>query len=202
MSNFGRITWYKDAEVRCVRIIELDKEHWKDFKLHFKWTSNEFYKVDIRRTEDGWTIELRLKRSDKPIIKDYEEPLWQQWMDEESDWGTQIFGAEVDGRVVGWMTLGMESWNNRLRIHEILVLEEYRRKGIGKLLLNKAKQIARQKNCRAIVLETQTNNVGAIAFYKKQGFEFNGCDITAYRNDDIEQNEVRIDMVYRIEDGS
>jgi len=185
-----------------VRIIELDKEHWKDFKLHFKWTSNEFYKVDIRRTEDGWTIELRLKRSDKPIIKDYEEPLWQQWMDEESDWGTQIFGAEVDGRVVGWMTLGMESWNNRLRIHEILVLEEYRRKGIGKLLLNKAKQIARQKNCRAIVLETQTNNVGAIAFYKKQGFEFNGCDITAYRNDDIEQNEVRIDMVYRIEDGS
>lgn len=202
MSNFGRITWYKDAEVRCVRIIELDKEHWKDFKLHFKWTSNEFYKVDIRRTEDGWTIELRLKRSDKPIIKDYEEPLWQQWMDEESDWGTQIFGAEVDGRVVGWMTMGMESWNNRLRIHEILVLEEYRKKGIGKLLLNKAKQIARQKNCRAIVLETQTNNVGAIAFYKKQGFEFNGCDITAYRNDDIEQNEVRIDMVYRIEDGS
>ncbi|WP_171816808.1 GNAT family N-acetyltransferase [Thermotoga caldifontis] len=115
----------------------------------------------------------------------------------EQRWCSDI-SVEVDGKFVGWMTLGMEGWNDRLRIHELLVLEQYRRKGVGQLLLDKAKQVAKQKGCRAIVLEM--NNFGAIQFYKKQGFKLNGCDTTAHRNDDAEQNEVRIDMVYRLED--
>lgn len=180
-----------------MKVVELDKQHWKDFKLRFKWSSDRFYKVDILKAEDGWKIELKLEKSDIPIIKDYEEPLWQQWMDEESDNGTQIFGVQDDDKIVGWMTIGMESWNNRLRVHELLVLEQYRGMGLGKMLLDKAKQVARQKKCRAIVLETQTNNVSAIEFYIKQGFEFGGLDITAYHNDDVERNEVRIEMVCR-----
>lgn len=180
-----------------MKVVELDKQHWKDFKLHFKWSSDRFYKVDILKMEDGWKIELKLEKSDIPIIKDYEEPLWQQWMDEESDNGTQIFGVQDDGKIVGWMTIGMESWNNRLRVHELLVFEQYRGMGLGKMLLDKAKQVARQKKCRAIILETQTNNVSAIEFYLKQGFEFGGLDITAYHNDDVERNEVRIEMVCR-----
>ncbi|KAF2958415.1 hypothetical protein AS159_01560 [Thermotoga sp. Ku-13t] len=75
------------------------------------------------------------------------------------------------------MTLGMGSWNNRLRIHEFLVLEQHRRKGVDELLLDKAKQIAKEKDCRAIASGAQTNNFGAIEFYKKQGFKLNGCDM-------------------------
>lgn len=71
---------------------------------------------------------------------------------------------------------------------------------MGELLLDKAKQIAKEKDCRAIASRTQTNNFGAIEFYKKQGFKLNGCDMTTYRNDDAERNDVRIDMVY-IENG-
>lgn len=180
-----------------MEVFELDKNRWKDFKLHFKWSSDRYYKVDIRRTQTGWMIELKLQTANKPIVKDYEEPLWQEWMDEESDDGARIFGVKIDGEIVGWMTVGMESWNNRLRVYELLVLEQYRKRGIGKILLDKAKQIAKQKHCRAIVLETQTNNANAIEFYKKQGFEFDGLDITAYHNDDVERNEVRIEMVFK-----
>jgi Acetyltransferases len=118
-------------------------------------------------------------------------------MDEESGDGARIFGVKIDGEIVGWMTVGIESWNNRLRVYELLVLEQYRKRGIGKILLDKAKQIAKQKHCRAIVLETQTNNANAIEFYRKQGFEFDGLDITAYHNDDVERNEVRIEMVFK-----
>lgn len=181
-----------------MKIIELEKEKWKDFKLHFRWSSKMYYSVNVRRTRNGWTIELKRRESEKLISKDYYEPLWQEWMDDESESTSQIFGVEVDGQIVAWMTIGKESWNNRLRIHELLVLEEHRNKGIGKMLIEKAKQIARQQNCRAIVLETQTNN-SAIEFYKKQGFEFNSLDLTAYSNDDISKNEVRIDMIYKIE---
>jgi hypothetical protein len=61
-----------------MEVFELDKNRWKDFKLHFKWSSDRYYKVDIRRTQTGWMIELKLQTTDKPIVKDYEEPLWQK----------------------------------------------------------------------------------------------------------------------------
>jgi len=120
-------------------------------------------------------------------------------MDDESNGTSQIFGVEVDGKIVARMTVAKESWNNRLRIHELLVLEEYRGKGIGKMLIEKAKQVAQELNRRAIVLETQTNN-SAAEFYRKQGFELNGVDLTAYSNSDITKNDVKIDMVYKIKD--
>jgi len=181
-----------------MKIVELEKENWKDFKLHFRWCSKTYYAVTVRSSEDSWIIELKRHKSDRLISKDYYEPLWQQWMDDESNGTSQIFGVEIDGQIIAWMTVAKESWNNRLRIHELLVLEEYRGKGVGKMLIEKAKQTARELNCRAVVLETQTNN-SAIEFYKKQGFELNGLDLTAYSNDDIAKSEVRIDMIYKIE---
>ncbi len=182
-----------------MKIVELEKERWKDFKLHFRWSSSRFYKVDVKNTEDGWVIELKRQSSEEEIMKDYQEPIWEQWMDDESNNTSQIFGVEVNGKIVAWMTVAKEVWNNRLRIHELLVLEEHRGKGVGKMLIEKAKQVAQELNCRAIVLETQTNN-SAVEFYRKQGFELNGVDLTAYSNSDITNNEVRIDMVYKIKD--
>jgi len=66
------------------------------------------------------------------------------------------------------VTVANEGWSNRLGIHELLVLEDYRGKGVGKMLIEKAKQVTQGLNCRAIVLETQTNN-SAVEFYKKRG---------------------------------
>lgn len=65
-----------------MKVVELDRELWRDFMLHFRWSSNGFYKVSISQTKDGWTVELKLKRSERPVFKDYREPQWQKWMDE------------------------------------------------------------------------------------------------------------------------
>ena len=70
------------------------------------------------------------------------------------------------------------------------------RKGVGTALMNKAKEIAKAQGRRAIILETQTCNVRAIAFYKSQGFELLGFDKCCYTNRDIERREVRINLVY------
>jgi ribosomal protein S18 acetylase RimI-like enzyme len=45
-----------------------------------------------------------------------------------------------------------------------------------------------------VILETQTCNENAIAFYKKNGFEIIGFDLYAYSNDDPEKHEIRIEM--------
>ena len=47
---------------------------------------------------------------------------------------------------------------------------------------------------RMTVLETQTCNENAIAFYKRNGFSIIGFDLYSYSNDDPERHEVRIEM--------
>ena len=55
-------------------------------------------------------------------------------------------------------------------------------------------QEAKQSGSRMVVLETQTCNENAIAFYKKNGFEIIGFDLYSYSNDDPNRHEVRIEM--------
>lgn len=45
-----------------------------------------------------------------------------------------------------------------------------------------------------IVLETQSCNENAIAFYRKNGFEIIGFDVYSYQNTDPERHEIRIEM--------
>ena len=59
-----------------------------------------------------------------------------------------------------------------------------------KWILNEAKE----SGARMVVLETQTCNENAIAFYKKNGFDIIGFDLYSYSNDDPEKHEIRIEM--------
>ncbi|WP_448523556.1 hypothetical protein [Pseudothermotoga sp.] len=68
-------------------------------------------------------------------------------MDDESNGTSQIFGVEVSGKIVARMTVAKEGWNNRLSIHELLFLEEYR----GKMLIEKTKQGAQELSLNSTV---------------------------------------------------
>ena len=81
-----------------------------------------------------------------------------------------------------------------MRVWEFLVAEDFRKQGIGTLLMNHAILIARQKGARMLVLETQTNNATAIDFYLRFGFDLIGLDTAAYSDDDVGKREVRLEM--------
>ena len=49
-----------------------------------------------------------------------------------------------------------------------------------------------------VVLETQSCNERAIAFYWKYGFEIIGFDLYAYSNDDVDRHEIRVEMGLKI----
>ena len=84
--------------------------------------------------------------------------------------------------------------SNRLRVTSIWVAEKYRRKGFGKNLLTLAKSKALELGCRALMLETQSCNDKAIAFYLSQGLTLFGFDRSCYSNSDIEKHEVRLEL--------
>ena len=89
-----------------------------------------------------------------------------------------------------------EEWSNRLMVTELWVSDELRHQGIGKRLMDKAKEIAVSQNRRAIILETQSCNTNAIDFYLHESFELIGFDTCCYTNNDIGRREVRINLGY------
>jgi ribosomal protein S18 acetylase RimI-like enzyme len=58
---------------------------------------------------------------------------------------------------------------------------------------------SRELGARRIILETQTSNLKAIAFYRAMGFELVGLDASNYHNDDIARNEVRLEMALHLD---
>lgn len=67
--------------------------------------------------------------------------------------------------------------SNRCSVGHIItidVLVEYRRFGLGSSLLASAEERLRAAGCRNIRLEAAVNNVSAIAFYKRQGYDIVG----------------------------
>ena len=92
------------------------------------------------------------------------------------------------------MELCPESWNNRMRVTELWVREGYRRRGLGSRLLAFAREEGRREGRRALVLETQSCNTDAIAFYLHEGLSLIGLDTCCYSNEDIARGEVRLEL--------
>jgi GNAT superfamily N-acetyltransferase len=104
--------------------------------------------------------------------------------------------AEDRGRLIALLDAELESWRRVLRIWNLLVDQEYRRRGIGTKLMRSAESFALEKHCRAISLETQATNWPALSFYLKLGFEICGVDDHLYTNHDLQRKEVAL-FLYR-----
>ncbi|ACK64036.1 TPA: streptothricin N-acetyltransferase SatA [Bacillus cereus] len=102
-----------------------------------------------------------------------------------------IYIALLHNQIIGLMVL-KKNWNHYAYIEDITVDKKYRTLGVGKRLVDQAKQWAKKGNMPGIMLETQNNNVAACKFYEKCGFVIGGFDFLVYKGLDIENDEVAI----------
>lgn len=83
--------------------------------------------------------------------------------------------VEEDGKAVGYIALGLKDWGYRTGKHVELenmgVLPEYRSKGIGRLLVDKAKEWSRSVDATKLYVSAYWKNTGARKFYEREGFE-------------------------------
>ena len=63
-----------------------------------------------------------------------------------------------------------EGYDNTLEVQRIYVLQEYKNKAIGKMLMKKAMEISKKNNLSYIWLGVWEHNINAIKFYEKHGF--------------------------------
>lgn len=89
-----------------------------------------------------------------------------------------LFLKDADGQIYGGL-VGEICWN-WLEVHYLFVDEDLRRLGYGKKLLLEAENLAKEKRCEFIKLDTLSFQ--ALDFYKKQGFEVFGTIQNAGRH--------------------
>ena len=172
-------------------IVPLEQAKWQDYRLEFRYTSQNYYDVEINRTSGGFLVSFIKKPFDTPFEKvaDDADKLFQPWWDDIMAWGivqNDILMAVIETAV--------EEWSNRLRVTELWVHDNCRRQGMAKALMDKAIQRAKAEKRRAVMLETQSCNEGAIDFYLNYGFTLIGFDACAYQNNDLQRKEVRMEM--------
>lgn len=178
--------------MKQLQVMPLKEAEWKGKKLAFCYTTQGYYTFEVH----GFAFSLAYHPFENAREKRFEGELFEDFLE-----APEALGAYLDGRLAGVIGFSPESWNNRFRISELLVFEGFRRKGVGSALMHAALLRAEECGARMAVLETQTCNAPAIAFYQKMGFSPIGFDLCSYSNSDPEQNEVRLEMGIKLPRG-
>lgn len=169
-----------------MKLIKLNRSEYEGKKFTITYITNGYY--DIQRTKDGVTFLYTSYAS--PMKRTYEDQFYGAWLEDPCAYG--IFAKDT---LLGYVEGSLESWNNRYRISNICIFDQTNRhQGIGAMLMKQILEVANHSGARMVILETQTCNETAIAFYQKQGFSLIGFDLYAYSNQDPQNHEVRIEM--------
>ena len=108
-----------------------------------------------------------------------EEQDMQQWADMlnkfEKDENMYLLVAVEDGKAVSSVQMAIvESLTHNVRpfavIENVVTHEDYRKKGYASALLERATEIARDRNCYKVFLETGSNRESTLNFYRNNGF--------------------------------
>jgi len=181
------------------QIVPLDRQKWQGHRLSCNYVSHAYYDVEISRTGDGFHVSFVKKPFDVPFEKmptNDGDKLFQPWWDDVKAWGV------VDsGRLIAVIETAVEGWSNRLRVTELWVDSAYHRMGIGKALMDMAVKRAKEERRRVLMLETQSCNENALAFYLAYGFTLIGFDACTYDNSDLARKEVRMELGIFLEPG-
>ena len=112
-----------------------------------------------------------------PPAEEQDMSLWKKMLDKfEKDENMYLLVLEEDNQVVSSVQMAIiESLTHNVRsfavIENVVTHVDYRNKGYASRLLERATEIAKEKNCYKLFLETGSNRESTLNFYRKNGFE-------------------------------
>ena len=130
-------------------LIALSKEFFQEYEAHHE----EFFQVDDLRDSD--------------IVEFFSRSI------ESEDGATFI--AVAEDRIVGYITIAVRSQPGFYRVKRVgaisglMVHKDYRRRGIGSQLFDRAVAFFEEKGVKYFTLYTATANQAAIRFYAQRG---------------------------------
>ena len=111
-----------------------------------------------------------------PPKEEQDMNLWSAMLDKfEQDENMYLLVAEENGMVVSTVQMAIvENLTHNVRpfavIENVVTHGDYRKRGYASALLEKASEIAKERSCYKIFLETGSNKESTLNFYKNNGF--------------------------------
>lgn len=111
-----------------------------------------------------------------PPKEEQDMSLWQSLLEKfEKDENMYLLVAEEDGKVVSSVQMAIiEGLTHNVRpfavIENVVTHADYRNRGLASSLLEKASEIARERRCYKVFLETGSNKESTLNFYRNNGF--------------------------------
>ncbi len=111
-------------------------------------------------------------------------PAWGQngFEAEEKNRHSVTLAAEEGGAVAGFINFWI--LRPQVQLNTLAVGKDFLRRGTASALIGKMLEYAAKNLCREIDLEVNENNAGAIALYRRRGFEVVGKRPKFYNNTD------------------
>ena len=120
-------------------------------------------------------IELVERRLDAPLVKRYSiDEVFAAWARWETGWV-----ADDDG-VRGFATVQHEAWNARLILWFLYIDPAWRRRGVGRALVENVEAYGLEVGADHVWIETSNVNVPAVAAYERLGYALCGADTRLY----------------------
>ena len=134
-------------------------------------------RMDVSRRDGEWGYTV-----EKSAAEDLREMCFP---DENYDFAEMsrdhTFIGAYDGEKCVGLAILQEYFFNYMYLLDLKVDRAYRGQGVGRLLIEKAKEVARGKNYGGIYTQGQDNNASACLFYLRQGFRIGGLDTEVYK---------------------
>ena len=134
--------------------------------------------VEIKKNHMKAVIEILQSTSDyRPDEKDYDQ-IWDGFQSQTNYFGLVALDAKVE--VVGYGSILIE---RKIRggkmghIEDIAVHPDFRKKGIGKLLINALYQISKKEKCYKVSLACKEHN---LSFYQKCDLVISGISLSKF----------------------
>ncbi|WP_449403003.1 GNAT family N-acetyltransferase [Exiguobacterium artemiae] len=147
---------------------------------------NQFINI-VNNANESFSIIGKLIPNFSNGIWSYEEELYDtpseiRFPDDKLDWSAYIDSNEkivllafYEDACIGQIRL-VKDWNRFAYIENIAVKKEFRKSGVGHLLLEAAETWAKEQSLIGLSLEAQNDNLIACRFYVKEGFVLGGVD--------------------------
>ena len=129
-----------------IKIIKAGKKHIKDVGILFD-LYRQFYKYESVLESSTKYIKDRISKRESTIFISYYE-------------------SEAAGFVQLYETFDSLNINKKLVLYDLYVKKTFRKKGVGKLLMNAAKKFAIKKRIKIIELSTAITNKKAQSLYE------------------------------------
>lgn len=165
------------------------------------YSSDHIYRVSKTESRNKIVFSIELNQLSETFIKSWSGSYNKSGI----EYYNRIIGqgasiaAIIDDALAGVAIVEPRNWNKSLFIWEFHVSPDFRRRGVGKAMMNHIEAEGRTNDFRIMTCEVQNTNVPALDFYRNAGFELEGLDLSLYSNDPGRNGEIAFFMKRKLD---